>query len=138
MPDNASGETIAFILDIPSSKIEELKQALEGLEIKFAPENQVVAFNDAIRSQPVAMGHHIPEMVLSINWTLDEDGLTPRIPQDHKGWSTLRRQAFLQFAIRYFELSFHWNDNMINQESWPDESWEDLVKRYPMVFEEPE
>ena len=134
MSEDTKEENITFIIDIPSSKIEELKQALEGLEIKFAPENQVVAFNDAIRSQPVAMGHHIPEMVLSINWTLDEDGLTPRIPQDHKGWSTLRRQAFLQFAMHYFD----WNDNMINQESWPDESWEDLVKRYPMVFEEPE
>ena len=85
MPDYDSGETIPFILDIPRDKIEELKQALEGLEIKFAPENQVVAFNDAIRSQPMAMGHHIPEMVLSINWTLDEDGLTPGYPRTTRG-----------------------------------------------------
>ncbi len=134
MPDYDSGMTIPFIIDIPSSRIEELKQVLEGLEIKFAPENQVVAFNDATRSQPMAMGHHIPEMVLSINWTLDEDGLTPMIPKDHEGWSTLRRQAFLQFAMHHF----HWNDNMIKQERWPEENWEDLTKRYPMVFEEPE
>ena len=67
MPDYDSGMTIPFIIDIPSSRIEELKQVLEGLEIKFAPENQVVAFNDATRSQPMAMSHHIPEMVLSIN-----------------------------------------------------------------------
>ena len=134
MPDHDSGMTIPFIIDIPSSRIEELKQVLEGLEIKFDPENQVVAFNDATRYQPMAMGHHIPEMVLSINWTLDEDGLTPMIPMDHKKWSTERRQAFLQFAMH----NLYWNDNMINQESWPEESWEDLVKRYPMVFEEPE
>ena len=134
MPDYDSGETIAFVLDIPIGRIEELKQALEGLEIKFAPENQVVAFNDAIRSQPVGMGHHIPEMVLSINGRLDDEGLTPRIPQDHEGWSTLRRQAFLQFAMHNFD----WNDNMINQEWWPEESWEDLATRYPLVFEEPE
>ena len=37
MPDYDSGETIPFIIDIPSSRIEELKQVLEGLEIKFDP-----------------------------------------------------------------------------------------------------
>ena len=138
MPDYNSGETIPFIIDIPSSRIKELKQVLEGLEIKFNPEDQVVAFNDDVTCHSVAMGHHIPEMVLSINWALDEDGLIPIIPMDHEKWSTERRQAFLQFAMHHFELSFHWNDNMINQESWPDESWEDLVKHYPMIFEEPE
>ena len=138
MSDYDSGMTIPFIIDIPSSRIEELKQVLEGLEIKFNPENQVVAFNDDLTCHSVAMGHHIPEMVLSINWALDEDGLIPIIPMDHEKWSTERRQAFLQFAMHYFELSFHWNYNMINQESWPEESWEDLVKHYPMVFEEQE
>ena len=59
---------------------------------------------------------------------------SPMIPKDHEGWSTERRQAFLQFAIHHF----FWNDNMINQEWWPEENWEDLTKRYPMVFEEPE
>ena len=80
------------------------------------------------------MGHHLPEMVLGINRSLDEEGLTPRIPEDHEGWSTLRRQAFLQFAMKNFD----WNDNMINQEWWAEEeiNWEDLATRYPRVFEE--
>ena len=129
-----SEETIAFLIDIPSGRIEELKQALKGLEVKFDPEQLVVAFNDAIRSQPMVMGHHLPEMVLGINRSLDEEGLTPRIPEDHEGWSTLRRQAFLQFAMENFD----WNDNMINQEWWAEEeiNWEDLATRYPMVFGE--
>ena len=129
-----SEETIAFIIDIPSGQIEELKQALEGLEVIFDPDQQVVAFNDVIRSQPVAMGHHLPGMVLGINRSLDEAGLTPRIPENHEGWSTLRRQAFLQFAMENFD----WNENRINQEWWAEEeiNWEDLATRYPMVFGE--
>ena len=115
--------------------IEELKQALEGL-VTFDPNQQVVAFNEATRSQPAAMGYHLPGMVLSINGTLDEEGLTPRIPEDHKGWSTLRRQAFLQFAMENFD----WKNGTVNKTFWDYQeiSWEDLAKRYPMVFEEPE
>ena len=130
MPEDTREETITFIIDIPRDRIEELKQALEGL-VTFDPNEQVVAFNDAIRSQPVAMGHHLPEMVLGINRRLDEEGLTPRIPEDHEKWSTLRRQVFLQFAMENFD----WNDNMINQEWWVEEEidWEDLATRYPMV-----
>ena len=90
MPDYDSGETIAFILDMPSGMIEELKQALEGLEVIFDPNQQVVAFTHGITSQTVAMGHHIPGMVLEINRSLDEAGLTPRIPEAHEKWSTLR------------------------------------------------
>ena len=135
MPDYDSGETIAFILDMPSGMIEELKQALEGL-VTFDPNQQVVVFNEATRSQPAAMGHHLPGMILEINRRLDKDRLTPRIPKDHKGWSTLRRQAFLQFAMENFD----WKNGTVNKTFWDywEISWEDLAKRYPMVFEEQE
>ena len=115
MPDYASGETIPFIFDIPRDRIEELKQALEGL-ITFDPNQQVIVFNEATRSQPVAMGHDLPGMILEINRRLEEEGLTPRIPHDHKGWSTLRRQAFLQFAMHYFD----WK----RQHDQPRPSWD--------------
>ena len=135
MPDYASGETIPFIFDIPRDRIEELKQALEGL-ITFDPNQQVIVFNEATRSQPVAMGHDLPGMILEINRRLEEEGLTPRIPHDHKGWSTLRRQVFLQFAMENFD----WKHGMVYNTFWDYQeiSWEDLAKRYPMVFEEPE
>ena len=135
MTDYNSGETIAFILDIPRDRIEELKQALEGL-ITFDPNQQVIVFNEATRSQPVAMGHDLPGMALEINRRLEEEGLTPKIPYDHKGWSTLRRQVFLQFAMENFE----WKHGMVYNTFWDYQeiSWEDLAKRYPMVFEEPE
>ena len=136
MSENTRGKTITFTIDIPSGRIEELKQMLEGLEVRFDPQSQVVAFNDAMMSQSVAMGHHLPGMVVGMNQSLDEAGLTPRIPEDHEGWSIERRQAFLQFAIE----NFNWDDDRIDQEWWADEgiNWEELTTRYPMVFREHE
>ena len=136
MPDYDSGETIAFILDMPSGMIEELKQALEGLEVIFDPNRQVVAFTHDITSQTVAMGQHIPGMVLEINRSLDEAGLTPRIPEDHEKWSTLRRQAFLQFSL----ANFAWIENRINEAWWEYEGiiWPELAQENPLVFEEQE
>ena len=134
MSEDTREETITFIIDIPSGRIEELKQLLEGLEVQFDPENQVVAFNDTLMCHSVAMGHHLPEMVLGMNRYLDEAKLTPRIPEDHEKWSTERRQAFLQFAIENFD----WDNSTVNYTWWEDEeiNWEDIATRYPRVFEE--
>ena len=136
MPDYDSGMTIPFIIDIPSSRIEELKQVLEGLEIKFDPENQVVAFNNALTCQSVAMGYDLPGMVVEMNRYLDETKLTPRIPEDHKKWSTERRQAFLQFAIENFD----WDNSKVNYTWWENERiiWQELTQDHPPVFEEQE
>ena len=136
MPDYDSGETIAFILDMPSGMIEELKQAMEGLKVIFDPNRQVVAFTHGITSQTVAMGHDIPGMVLEINRRLHEAGLTPRIPGGHEKWSTLRRQAFLQFSL----ANFDWVDNRINEEWWVEEgiTWRKLTRDNPLIFKEPE
>ena len=136
MSENTRGKTITFTIDIPSGKIEELKQLLEGLEVRFDPQSQVVAFNDAMMSQSVAMGHHLPGMVVGMNQSLEEAGLTLKIPEDHEGWSIERRQAFLQFAID----NFNWDDDRIDQEWWADEgiNWEEITTRYPMVFREQE
>ena len=136
MPDYDSGETIAFILDMPSGMIEELKQALEGLEVIFDPNQQVIAFTHGITSQTVAMGNHIPGMVLEINRSLDEAGLTPRIPEVHEKWSTLRRQAFLQFSV----ANFDWVENRINEAWWEDKgiTWRKLTRDNPLIFKEPE
>ena len=103
MSEDTRGGTITFTIDIPNGRIEELKQLLKGLEVRFNPENQIVAFNDAMMCHSVAMGHHLPGMVVGMNRSLDEAGLTPRIPEDHEKWSIERRQAFLQFAIENFD-----------------------------------
>ena len=135
MPDYDSGMTIAFILDMPSGRIEELKQALEGL-VTFDPNQQVVAFTQGITSQTVAMGRHIPGMVLEINRSLREAGLTPRIPENHEKWSTLRRQAFLQFSV----ANFDWIENRINEALWEDRrtTGPKLARDNPLIFKEPE
>ena len=134
MSDDTREETITFIIDIPSSRIEELKQLLEGLEVQFAPENQVIAFNDTLMGHSVAMGYHLPGMVLGMNRYLDEAKLTPRIPEDHEKWSTERRQAFLQFAIENFD----WDNSTVNYTWWEDERiiWLELTQDHPLVFEE--
>ncbi len=134
MSEDNRKKTITFTIDIPSGRIVELKQLLEGLEVRFDPQSQIIAFNDAMMSQSVAIGHHLPGMVAGMNRSLDEAGLTPRISEDHEGWSIERRQAFLQFAIE----NFNWDDDKINQEWWVDEgiSWEEVTTRYPLVFGE--
>ena len=136
MPDYASGETITFIIDIPSSRIEELKQLLEGLEVQFAPEDQIIAFNDTLMGHSVAMGYHLPGMVVGMNRYLDEAKLTPRIPEDHEKWSTERRQAFLQFAIENFD----WDNSTVNYTWWEDQRiiWLELTQDHPLVFKEQE
>ena len=128
--------TITFTIDVPSSRIEELKQLLEGLEVKFDPENQVVAFNDALTCHSVAIGYDLPGMVVEMNRYLDETKLTPRIPEDHKKWSTERRQAFLQFAIENFD----WDNSKVNYTWWENERiiWQELTQDHPLVFEEQE
>ena len=136
MSEETRGGMITFTIDVPSRKIEELKQLLDGLEVRFDPERQVIAFNDAMMSQSVAMGHHLPGMVVGMNHYLDEAKLTPRIPEGHEKWSTLRRQAFLQFAIE----NFNWDDNTVNHTWWDDEgiTWQELTRDHPLVFEEGE
>ena len=136
MPDYDSGETITFILDIPSSKVGELKQLLEGLEVQFAPENQVVAFNDGLTCHSVAMGYDLPGMVVGMNRSLDKAKLTPRVPEDHEKWSTERRQAFLQFAIDNFD----WDNGTVTYTWWEDEGiiWLELTREHPLVFKEQE
>ena len=131
-----SEETITFIIDIPSGRIEELKQLLEGLEVKFDSENQVVAFNDTLMCHSVAMGYHLPGMVVGMNRYLNEAKLTPRIPEDHEKWSTERRQAFLQFAIENFD----WDNGTVTYTWWEDEGiiWLELTQDHPRVFEEQE
>ena len=136
MSEDTKGETITFTIDVPSRRIEELKQLLEGLDVRFDPDRQVVAFNDALMSQSVAMGHHLPGMVEGMNRCLDEAKLTPRIPDGHEKWSILRRQEFLQFAIDNFD----WDDNTVSNTWWDNEgiTWRELTQDHPLVFEEPE
>ena len=136
MSEDTKEETITFIIDIPSSRIEELKQLLEGLEVQFDPENQVIAFNDTLMCHSVAMGYHLPGMVVGMNRYLDEAKLTPRIPEDHEKWSTKRRQAFLQFAIENFD----WDNSTVNYTWWENEGiiWLELTQEHPLVFEEQE
>ena len=136
MSEDTRGGTITFTIDIPNGRIEELKQLLKGLEVRFNPENQIVAFNDAMMCHSVAMGHHLPGMVVGMNRSLDEAGLTPRIPEDHEKWSIERRQAFLQFAIENFD----WDNSTVNYTWWEDEgiTWRELTRGHPLVFEERE
>ena len=93
---------------------------------------QVIAFNDAMLDQAVAMGHHLPGMLTGINQHLDEDRLTPRAPTDHDEWSIERRHAFLQFAID----NFNWEGQAVGNGWWKDEgtNWESLAENHPMVF----
>ena len=136
MSEDTREETITFIIDIPSGRIEKLKQLLEGLEVKFDPENHVVACNDTQMCHSVAMGYDLPGMVVGMNRYLDEAKLTPRIPEDHEKWSTERRQAFLQFAIENFD----WDNSTVNYTWWEGERiiWLELTRDHPRVFEEQE
>ena len=136
MSEETTGGTITFTIDVPSRRIEELKQLLEGLDVRLDPKRQVVAFNEAMMSQSVAMGHHLPGMVEGMNRCLDEAKLTPRIPEGHEKWSILRRQEFLQFAIDNFD----WDDNTVSNTWWDNEgiTWQELTRDHPLVFEEGE
>ena len=78
MAEETTGGTVTFTIDVPSRRIEELKQLLEGLEVQFAPENQVIAFNDTLTCHSVAMGYDLPGMVVEMNRYLDEAKLTPQ------------------------------------------------------------
>ena len=134
MSEETTERMITFTIDVPSGRIEELKQLLEGLAVEFNPENQVIAFNDTLTCHSVAMGYELPGMVVEMNRYLDETKLTPRIPEDHKKWSTERRQAFLQFAIENFD----WDNSKVKYTWWQDERiiWLELTQDHPLVFEE--
>ena len=136
MAEETTEGMITFTIDVPSGRIEELQQLLDGLEVRFDPERQVIALNDAMMSQSVAMGHHLPGMVVGMNHYLDEAKLTPRIPENHEKWSTLRRQELLQLAIENFD----WDDNTVTNTWWNDEgiTWQELTQDHPRVFEERE
>ena len=134
MSEETTGGTITFTIDVPSRRIEELKQLLEGLDVRLDPKRQVIAFNEGMMSQSVAMGHHLPGMVEGMNRCLDEAKLTPRIPEGHEKWSILRRQEFLQFAIDNFD----WDDNTVSNTWWNGEgiTWQELTRDHPLAFEE--
>ena len=129
-------ETVTFTIEVPSGRIEELKQLLEGMDVRLDPEQQLVAFNESMMSQSVAMGYHLPKLVESVNRCLDDANLTPRIPDGHDKWSILRRQEFLQFAIDNFD----WDDNRVNNTWWDNDgtTWQELTQDHPLVFEEGE
>ncbi len=125
--------TVSCIVDIPADRLEEAASRLENLGIILDPRRQVIVFNEALMSQSVALGHHLPGMVEGMNRCLEQESLTPRIPGGHKEWSIERRQAFLQFAIENFD----WDDNTVRNTWWADEgiTWPELVRGYPLVFE---
>ena len=131
-------ETVTFTIEIPSGRIDELKQLLEGMDVRLDPERQLVAFNEAMmsESQSVAMGYHLPGLVKGVNRCLDDAKLTPRIPDGHEKWSILRRQEFLQFAIENFD----WDNNTVTNTWWDNDGkiWQELTGGHPLVFEEQE
>ena len=136
MSEETTGGSVTFTIDVPSRRIEELKQLLEGLDVRLDPKRQVIAFNEGMMSQSVAMGHHLPGMVEGVNHYLDEAKLTPRIPENHEKWSILHRQEFLQFAIDNFD----WEDSTVNYTWWDGEgiAWQEITRDNPLVFEEGE
>ena len=136
MAEETTAGMITFTIDVPSGRIEDLKQLLEGLGVRFDPKRQIIAFNEAMMSQSVAMGHHLPGLVEGMNHCLDDAKLTPRIPDGHEKWSILRRQEFLQFAIENFD----WDDNTVTNTWWDNDGipWQELTQDHPLVFEERE
>ena len=124
---------ITFTIDVLPEEISGLRTLLEARGVRFDPERQVIAFNNAALDQAVAMGHHLPGMLESVNQSLDEEGLTPRVPTNHQEWSIQRHYAFLQFAID----NFSWDGESVSESWWKDDgkSWEELAAGHPLVFQ---
>ena len=124
---------VTFTIDVLPEEIDGVKLMLEAAGVRFHPERQVIAFNDAALDQAVAMGHHLPGMLEGVNHSLDEEGLIPRVPTNHQEWSIERRHAFLQFAID----NFRWDDESVEGSWWKEEgtSWEELAAQHPLVFQ---
>ena len=121
-----------FTIDVPDNKVDDLKTALEGVEIRFDPDRQLIAFQESLMESCVAMGHHTPNLVQEINRQLKEAGLTPMVPTDHEDWTLDRRMAFLEFAISNFD----WIDNDIKSAWWrhDGQNWEEIVAEHSLVF----
>ena len=124
---------LTFTIDVPDSKIEELREALGRLDIQFQPERQIIAFEESLMETCVAMGHHTPDLVQEINRQLTKAGLTPPVPTDHETWPMTRRMAFLEFAISHFD----WVDHDLDNSWWRTEgrNWDQVVAENPLVFE---
>ena len=123
---------LTFTIDVPDTQVEELKDVLDKLDIRFNPERQLVAFNESFMDTAVAMGHHTADLIEDINDQLQRGGFTPLIPTDWKEWTLTRRMDFLGFAIR----SFDWFDHDTDNSPWrlEETSWQEVVDDNPLIF----
>ena len=123
---------LTFTIDVSDTQVEELKDVLDKLDIRFDPERQLVAFNESFMDTAVAMGHHTPDLIRGVNHQLNSDGLTPLVPDNHTQWTLARRIAFLKFAVR----EFAWQESMVQYCFWlaDGKTWEEVVGENPLVF----
>ena len=124
--------SLTFTIDASETKVDDLKAALEKLDIRFDPRRQLIAFNESLMDTAVAMGHHTSSLIEAINEQLQRANLTPPVPTDHQDWPLERQMAFLEFAMYCFD----WVDHDIQNSWWHSEgmSWAEVVKDHPMVF----
>ena len=123
---------LTFTIDVLDTKVEDLKEALDKLEIRFKPERQLVAFCGSFMETAVAMGHHTPDLIEGVNQQLWRANLTPLVPTNKEEWNLARQLSFLEFAINCFD----WIDNDLENAWWRAEGkrWEEIVKEHPLVF----
>ena len=96
----------------------------------------MVAINEAFRDQSaMALGHHVPQMVQSINVYLRAHRLRPAIPLDHQDWDPGRYYRFLQFALEQFS----WNGTAVEDAWWQQDgmTWAEVAREHLEIFRAP-
>ncbi len=126
--------TIRYTIDVPEQAIPELQALMKRHDAHFDSKRQITAINDIFMEASTAMGHHVPDLVSSMNRHLKVLGLTPLVPTDHQDWDLNKTQEFLKFAV----TNFKWQDNLVQEDWWQDEydSWEALVRDNPFIFQQ--
>ena len=123
---------IQLTIQVPLRHIKSLQEFMDRQGIHLDVDRQVTAINDALMDNAVAMGHHIPDLIMGINRHLKTSRNSPEIPMDHERWSLEQRQQFLELAIREFQ----WNENHIEYSLWEEDGrpWLEVVAQHPRVF----
>ena len=124
--------TIRYTIDVPQEAIPELEQLMERHQTHFHPRRQITAINDVFMENSTAMGHHVPDLIQGMNRFLEQQGLEPRVPENHGEWEIPRIQEFLILAVNQFQ----WQDNEVAQAWWQEDgrTWEQVVKEHQEIF----
>ena len=133
---SAADPRISFIITMPASRMEEVRQAAvnAGAELRF-PQDLICIDFETEGNPPFSLGDDIPFLLERMNQYLEQQGLVPIIPGDPGQWAPAQAGEFLNLATCWMRHDPD-RSNRLEDNHWESQgrSWESVTREFPHLF----